>query len=740
MSLRLSGDAGGDSTRAESFLRNPLCESEIRVIPTNPRNIHLHPNSSTSDFFPQSFREKLKIIILNSSDPKRSLGYLRARFAEFSRTRPSKGCAARSAEKAQITPALDGAISGVLIHGGRKSSDGPGAEAQVTLPLDVSDAPLGTPPQVTGLLIQGERESSDEPDAESRAISSPEVIAPFHSRFPFDSPPVDSVNPMLEQEDTQLEKAVDRGMKSQSMLPNSQRFYAGSNHRIKKRQKIAINQDSPKSSTLPLLFQFLSLLSHRCPSPVHKAGEAAKLMMENSSVQAGGGSSNSNAAPNKMRMIGVDGREGQGATTTQASPFQRLKGKMAMMETATEKEKKILVWNISKNKPISRIRLMAVGVYLSIMAITSKTLLDGMKRIWQIRGHIDTMQLPDRRFVIEFSELGDFEHVVKGGPWNFRNDVVLIEELKEGIDAESFTFSTIPIWVQFQKIPFYLLSQQLVKDLGNEVGELVTFDKYARGDICDKILRARVRIPIDQALQRWVTFRDEYEQQNVTTCLAYERLPNFCCSCGIIGHLVTECRAPDKEKMVLYDVGIGAPPTLPEDPRRWPIPEFTGQARQLHTFPWRSNRGRDGWLTRTGNRQQLPTIAQVAKDVGKLTVNDPQESNAKEAAPTLTNTSPTTLASSPLRQEITIANTNKDGEAAPPVGDAVLEKLPPLQDEIAKNVSHRTLELSCHRLENDGKENLPSIFTAFDLQGTSVSLIFLRDVHVTEKGGICRHA
>ncbi|KAM0821922.1 hypothetical protein ACQ4PT_071850 [Festuca glaucescens] len=67
------------------------------------------------------------------------------------------------------------------------------------------------------------------------------------------------------------------------------------------------------------------------------------------------------------------------------------------MELGTEKEKKVLVWNMAKERGAARVRFMAVGVFLSVLAISSKTLLDGMKRIWQIRGHLDTLQLRDRR-------------------------------------------------------------------------------------------------------------------------------------------------------------------------------------------------------------------------------------------------------------------------------------------------------------------------------------------------------
>jgi hypothetical protein len=185
------------------------------------------------------------------------------------------------------------------------------------------------------------------------------------------------------------------------------------------------------------------------------------------------------------------------------------------MELGTEKEKKLLVWNMANTRGAARARLLVMGVFLSILDVSSKTLIDNMKRIWKICGHLDTNQYRDRRFVIEFSEEGDFYHVVKGGPWRFKGDAVVVEELKQGEDRETFKFSTIPIWAQFKKIPFYLLSKKLATDLGKELGLFIKIDNDARGDICDKILRARVRIPIDQVLQRWITIWDGFAEEDV---------------------------------------------------------------------------------------------------------------------------------------------------------------------------------------------------------------------------------
>ncbi|KAK1677357.1 hypothetical protein QYE76_038205 [Lolium multiflorum] len=420
-----------------------------------------------------------------------------------------------------------------------------------------------------------------------------------------------------------------RRIKGQSLLPQFQRFYAGSNHRIKRPDRRPTNttttglflSPTPTTpSTIPPPTRYLCILLM-----AEETVRAAKMIaIDNSSGTASGGA----AGHIISKQPGAEGLR-VGTSSSLASTQQRAKGKEIVMELGTEKEKKVLVWNMAKVRGAARVRFMAVGVFLSVLAISSKTLLDGMKRIWQIHDHLDTLQLRDRRFVLEFSEQGDFNHVTRAGPWNFRDDAVLVEELKEGEDPENFVFSTIPIWAQFQKIPFYLLSKELARELGREIGELSYIDNNSRGDICAKILRARVRIPINQALQRWITIRDGFANEDVIVWIAYERLPNFCRFCGMIGHLVTECRLPETEKKKRFEDDMGVAPTHPKDPRRWFLPEKTGQSTQHHNLPWRAQeeRHRPGSPT---PHYQLAIVAHVADEVGKLSMQEQPAIDSKE--------------------------------------------------------------------------------------------------------------
>jgi hypothetical protein len=57
-----------------------------------------------------------------------------------------------------------------------------------------------------------------------------------------------------------------------------------------------------------------------------------------------------------------------------------------------------------------------------------------MRNVWEIRGTMEMHQLADKRFVLEFSKRGDFEHVTKGGPWRYQGDAVLVRELEDKED------------------------------------------------------------------------------------------------------------------------------------------------------------------------------------------------------------------------------------------------------------------------------------------------------------------
>ncbi|KAM0847146.1 hypothetical protein ACQ4PT_055198 [Festuca glaucescens] len=244
-----------------------------------------------------------------------------------------------------------------------------------------------------------------------------------------------------------------------------------------------------------------------------------------------------------------------------SSNLGRRPGKELVQEFGTSAERKALVVSMGKGRGAARVWYMAVGIFLSMLTITS------MKKIWKTSGIVDMSPLEGYRFVLEFVEEGDFTHVTKGGPWRYRDDAVLIESLKEGEDLSAIVFGSVP-WAQFKEIPFYLLSKDLARELARRVGEYMSIDKDSRGDIFSMIPRARVRLPLDVPLLRWIVLLDEVTKEEVVVSIAYERLPSLCYHYGIIGHQGARCSLLEEMKMNGYKLELGVPPTHFKDPRR----------------------------------------------------------------------------------------------------------------------------------------------------------------------------
>jgi hypothetical protein len=78
-------------------------------------------------------------------------------------------------------------------------------------------------------------------------------------------------------------------------------------------------------------------------------------------------------------------------------------GKQPVEDDRSEEERAPISINLTKVRGLTPFCLITVGVFLSVVSITSKQLVKYMKNVWKIRGPLESHQLADRRFVLEFA-------------------------------------------------------------------------------------------------------------------------------------------------------------------------------------------------------------------------------------------------------------------------------------------------------------------------------------------------
>lgn len=290
---------------------------------------------------------------------------------------------------------------------------------------------------------------------------------------------------------------------------------------------------------------------------------------------------------------GAPVEEGSGTRTmVRDGDFRKRAGKQ--VAGSEESVTSIVVVDMARARQAVRPRFMAVGLFLSVLLASSQQVLEHMKRVWKVRGQMEANQVENavgqRWFILEFTEQGDRDHVVRGGPWQYRGDVFLVEGLQLGADHSTALFTHVPMWVQFRGIPFYLVAKKLARELGEQVGSLVKIDEHARGDICDKFLRARIQLPLYLTLQKEITLKDVITDEQVPVQIRYEHIPNFFLFCGYIGHMEARCDTPAQGRKVCFGSELRVRPVHFEDPRTWFLLKEMGKpnAKEPASTLWRA--------------------------------------------------------------------------------------------------------------------------------------------------------
>lgn len=113
--------------------------------------------------------------------------------------------------------------------------------------------------------------------------------------------------------------------------------------------------------------------------------------------------------------------------------------------------------------------------------------------------------------------------------------------MAKGLSVTNISFTHSPFWVQVWGLPFELMSDEVGRELGNNIGKFIEIDRRTRQSDQAKFMRIRMDLQLDKPLRRGGKIAS-VEGEKFWESSRYERLPTFCFLCGRLGHDEKHCK------------------------------------------------------------------------------------------------------------------------------------------------------------------------------------------------------
>lgn len=170
------------------------------------------------------------------------------------------------------------------------------------------------------------------------------------------------------------------------------------------------------------------------------------------------------------------------------------------------------------------------------------------------------MEIIDKNiFLFQFDSRDDRERISRNGPWFFDKSLLVLEAPKINQRSFDMEFKQVDFWLRIINLPIGLKNEKVAKKIGNNLGEYLEMDINKNDTYWGNNIRIRVKLDISKPLRRGFMLRTEEADKACWITITYERIPEFCFQCGIIGHVAKECKekgSREEENKANFEFGM----------------------------------------------------------------------------------------------------------------------------------------------------------------------------------------
>ncbi|XP_050217735.1 uncharacterized protein LOC126668590 [Mercurialis annua] len=207
----------------------------------------------------------------------------------------------------------------------------------------------------------------------------------------------------------------------------------------------------------------------------------------------------------------------------------------------TEDEQDVVELETPKqpDNSVAKYKRCVVGRLLSGKPFNAKALHKAMTGAWRVNGSFDVTDIGKGMFICEFKNVWDRNKVLREAPWHYDRQLIVLSEIKGDEQPSTMKLNNSPFWVRLCNIPLNCRDRDSVLRIGERVGPVMEVREEDL-ESWGKHVRVRIMVDITRPLKRGVMVRNN-RGEKVWVFFRFEKLPNYCYWCGMLGHIHDDC-------------------------------------------------------------------------------------------------------------------------------------------------------------------------------------------------------
>jgi hypothetical protein len=178
---------------------------------------------------------------------------------------------------------------------------------------------------------------------------------------------------------------------------------------------------------------------------------------------------------------------------------------------------------------------------------------NGLESIWGAPPGLKIQEMGEKILQIFLDSLADKDRILYGNPWIFRNSWLVVKPWERDRNYTASDFDHVPVWIQLWGLPTHCKTKQMGESIGALIGKVEASELY---EYPGKQLIVKINVAINTKNHilsgihvgnptdstNWIDYR-------------YEKLPQVCFRCGMLGHADKLCSNPALELRTLAPLG-----------------------------------------------------------------------------------------------------------------------------------------------------------------------------------------